>query len=257
MKLAIYSVRNNLTQITYKNIVDAFEKITIGLPASIENRDDDVIELVAIISRSYTIGTLFKEFFDVKRVTINANKGGAGGYTLFTPKEQYQNFPTKKFLLANLIVALGGRAAEVVLYENYQSTMPSNYDTTSVFDNIKNLDITTGASGDLRQANSIARQYVSQFGFDDMIGLYDGSSGSKPFLGRDMAMGGDKMSDETKKLIDNKVSELVDFAYKKAYEIVNANKDILNQISYELVANVTLSGQDLEKYYVSMFYLNN
>ena len=251
---AIYSVRNNLTQITYKNIVDAFEKITIGLPASVENRDDDVIELVAYHEAGHTLlALLFKEFFDVKRVTINANKGGAGGYTLFTPKEQYQNFPTKKFLLANLIVALGGRAAEVVLYENYQSTMPSNYDTTSVFDNIKNLDITTGASGDLRQANSIARQYVSQFGFDDMIGLYDGSSGSKPFLGRDMAMGGDKMSDETKKLIDNKVSELVDFAYKKAYEIVNANKDILNQISYELVANVTLSGQDLEKYYVSMF----
>ena len=54
-----------------------------------------------------------------------------------------------------------------------------------------------------------------------------------------VAMGGDKMSDETKKLIDNKVSKVVDFAYKKTYEIVNANKDILNQISYELVANVT------------------
>jgi len=251
---AIYSVRNNLTQITYKNIVDAFEKITIGLPASIENRDDDVIELVAYHEAGHTLlALLFKEFFDVKRVTINANKGGAGGYTLFTPKEQYQNFPTKKFLLANLIVALGGRAAEVVLYENYQSTMPSNYDTNTVFDNIDNLDITTGASGDLRQANSIARQYVTQFGFDDMIGLYDGSSGSKPFLGRDMAMGGDKMSDETKKLIDNKVSELVDFAYKKAYEIVNANKNILNHISYELIANITLSGQELEKYNVSMF----
>ncbi len=251
---AIYSVRNNLTQITYKNIVDAFEKITIGLPASIENRDDDVIELVAYHEAGHTLlALLFKEFFDVKRVTINANKGGAGGYTLFTPKEQYQNFPTKKFLLANLIVALGGRAAEVVLYENYQSTMPSNYDTNTVFDNIDNLDITTGASGDLRQANSIARQYVTQFGFDDMIGLYDGSSGSKPFLGRDMAMGGDKMSDETKKLIDNKVSELVDFAYKKAYEIVNANKNILNHISYELIANITLSEQELEKYNVSMF----
>ena len=60
--------------------------------------------------------SLFPEFFDVRKVTINANKGGAGGYTLFTPKDRFQKYATKKYMLANLIVALGGRAAEIYLY---------------------------------------------------------------------------------------------------------------------------------------------
>ena len=250
---AIYSVRNNLTEITYSNIVDAYEKITIGLPSSVENRGDDVIELVAYHEAGHTlIALLFSEFFDVKRVTINANKGGAGGYTLFTSKEKYQNFPTKKYLLANLIVALGGRAAEVVLYENYQSSIPSNYDNSEVFYNITDLDITTGASADLQQANSIARQYVAQFGFD-MIGLYDSSSSSKPFLGRDMAMGGDKMSDDTKKIIDCKVTELVEYAYNTAYEIIKKNNMNLNLIANNLINNTTLTGNELDNFNISMF----
>ena len=251
---AIYSVRNNLTEITYDNIVDAYEKITIGLPAAVENRDEETIELVAYHEAGHTLLVmLFNDMFDIKRVTVNGNKGGAGGYTLFTPKEKYQSFPTKKFLLANLIIALGGRAAEVILYENYQSTIPSSYADDYVFSNIDNLDITTGASGDLKQANSIARQYVAQFGFDEMVGLYDSSAGSKPFLGRDMAMGGDKMSDETKKIIDKKVAELVEFAYSKAYQIINKNKHTLNAIASNLIENVTISGSDLVDYKVSMF----
>ena len=251
---AIYSVRNNLTEITYDNIVDAYEKITIGLPAAVENRDEETIELVAYHEAGHTLLVmLFNDMFDIKRVTVNGNKGGAGGYTLFTPKEKYQSFPTKKFLLANLIIALGGRAAEVILYENYQSTIPSSYADDYVFNDIDNLDITTGASGDLKQANSIARQYVAQFGFDEMVGLYDSSAGSKPFLGRDMAMGGDKMSDETKKIIDKKVAELVEFAYSKAYQIISKNKHTLNAIASDLIENVTISGADLVDYKVSMF----
>jgi cell division protease FtsH len=251
---AIYSVRNNLTEITYDNIVDAYEKITIGLPSAVENRDEETIELVAYHEAGHTLLVmLFNDMFDIKRVTVNGNKGGAGGYTLFTPKEKYQSFPTKKFLLANLIIALGGRAAEVILYENYQSTIPSSYADDYVFSDIDNLDITTGASGDLKQANSIARQYVAQFGFDEMVGLYDSSAGSKPFLGRDMAMGGDKMSDETKKIIDKKVAELVEFAYSKAYQIISKNKHTLNAIASNLIENVTISGADLVDYKVSMF----
>ena len=251
---AIYSVRNNLTEITYDNIVDAYEKITIGLPAAVENRDEETIELVAYHEAGHTLLVmLFNDMFDIKRVTVNGNKGGAGGYTLFTPKEKYQSFPTKKFLLANLIIALGGRAAEVILYENYRSTIPSSYADDYVFSDIDNLDITTGASGDLKQANSIARQYVAQFGFDEMVGLYDSSAGSKPFLGRDMAMGGDKMSDETKKIIDKKVAELVEFAYYKAYQIISKNKHTLNAIASNLIENVTISGADLVDYKVSMF----
>jgi len=72
-------------------------------------------------------------FYDVRKVTINANKGGAGGYTLFTPKEQYESYPTKKYMLANLIVALGGRAAEIILFKRKHNLNPTNYHDEKLF----------------------------------------------------------------------------------------------------------------------------
>ena len=251
---AILSVRYNQSQISPKCIIDAYEKITIGLPSVNENRDKEVLELVAYHEVGHTLtAMLFDEFFDVKRVTINSNKGGAGGYTLFTPKERYQNFPTKKFLLANIIVALGGRAAEVILYDGVNIPSSDNYADSMIFKNFKDLDITTGASADLRNANSIARSYISQFGLGDMIGIHDVSSGTKPFLGRDMAMGGDKMSEESKKYIDIEVNKLINFGYQLACEIILRNKRVFDLIAAELLEKRTITEKDLEKYSVSMW----
>jgi len=251
---AILSVRYNQTQISPKCVIDAYEKITIGLPSINENRDKGVLELVAYHEVGHALtAMLFDEFFEVKRVTINSNKGGAGGYTLFTPKERYQNFPTKKFLLANIIVALGGRAAEVVLYNSNSIPSSNNYANSMIFKNFKDLDITTGASADLRNANSIARSYISQFGLGDMIGLHDVSSGNKPFLGRDMAMGGDKMSEESKKNIDIEVNKLVNFGYEQACEIILKNNRAFDLIANELLEKRTITEKDLGKYSVSMW----
>ena len=112
---AILSLRYNLTKINKKCMLDAYEKITIGLPSKSQTKNKDIRELVAYHEAGHTImAKLFNDFYDVRKVTINANKGGAGGYTLFTPKEQYESYPTKKYMLANLIVALGGRAAEII-----------------------------------------------------------------------------------------------------------------------------------------------
>ena len=250
---AILSVRNNQTVISSQTIVDAYEKITIGIPNNEDTRSRDIIELVAYHETGHTLmSLLFNEFFDIKRVTINGNKAGAGGYTLSIPKERYQNFPTKKFFLANLIVVLGGRAAEVILYRNDPTNLPINYDNNYVFNNITNLDITTGASADLRQANSLARQYISQFGLDDMIGISDSSQGMKPFLGREMAMGGDRTSEFTKKQIDEQVNYLIKFGFLKACEIIDKNIDSFNEIAKLLKQNKTVSGKDLEKFTVTM-----
>jgi cell division protease FtsH len=251
---AILSVRYNDTLITQKSIMDAYEKITIGLPSASENRDDEVMELVAYHEAGHTaIALLFNEFFDVKKVTINSNKGGAGGYTLFTAKERYQTFPTKKYMLANLLVALGGRAAEVVLYNSKNITDNNNYNESIIFDHFTDLDITTGASADLKQANSIARQYITQFGFSDNIGLFDSSYGNKPFLGRDMAMGGDKTSEESKKVIDAKIQHLVKFAYVNACNILSDNKNVLDDISYKLIKEKTISSNDIGIFNVTYF----
>ena len=114
---AILALRQNKTIINSTNLVDAFEKIVIGLPKLNKDVNYDEEELVSYHEAGHTLtALLFKEFFDVIKVTINANTNGAGGYTLFTPKEKYNSYPTKKYLLANLIVTMGGRAAEIILY---------------------------------------------------------------------------------------------------------------------------------------------
>merc|ERR1711871_966884 len=103
---AIFSVRTNSTNITRTNIFDAYEKITIGLKSNSQSINKETIQLVSNHEIGHgLLAYLFSEFFDLRKITINSNQGGAGGYTLFTPKEIYSMYPSKKFLLANLIIA--------------------------------------------------------------------------------------------------------------------------------------------------------
>jgi len=193
---------------------------------------------------------LFNDMFTLQKVTINSNKNGAGGYTLFTPIEQYNEYPTKKFLLARMIIALGGRAAEVVLYDKTYN-VTQRYLPNIVFPNVNQLDVTTGASNDLKQANDIARKYVSLFGLGKNIGLYDTTDTSQPFLGRNIATNTDKLSDYSKESIDKEIQNLVDFSYKKAVEIIHRNEDSFHLIAQNLLQNKTVSGFDMNTYDIS------
>ena len=98
----ILALRENKTIINSKNLIDAYEKITIGLPILSKDTDEYADNLVSYHEAGHTItALLFRDFFDVRKVTITANTNGAGGYTLFTPKEKYNSYPSKKYLLAN------------------------------------------------------------------------------------------------------------------------------------------------------------
>ena len=218
---AIYSVRKNQTIITRENVLDAYEKITIGITSNVQEKDEQVIDLVTYHETGHALtAALFPEFFDVRKVTINANKGGAGGYTLFTPKDRFQKYATKKYMLANLIVALGGRAAEIYLYGKNSK---SEFDQL-VFNGFDNLDVTTGASNDLMQAKKIARNYITQFGFSETGSyLLDDSDPDRPFLGRDMASN-KGTSERTKFEIDQEVSKLIDFALTKSLDLIKLNE---------------------------------
>ena len=188
--------------------------------------------------------------FDLQKVTIQSNKNGAGGYTLFTPKDNYANFPTKKFLLANMIISMGGRAAEAI-YSNKNKKETKNYKKSLLFPQFDDLDVTTGASNDLKQVNSIARKYVSLFCLGEQIGLYDSSDGSQPFLGRELASGGSKISEHTKLEIDKEVKYLVNFAYNSALDIIQANTLAFEEMVYMLVDSQTLNTNDLNNFKIN------
>ena len=245
---AILSVRMNNTVIERQNLFDAYEKMTIGLPKKYDFRSNEILEMVAYHETGHTLmALLFKDMFDVQKVTINSNKNGAGGYTLYTPKSQYSEYPTKRFLLANMMIAMGGRAAEVVLYNN---TEASNlmYKSSELFANFDNLDVTTGASNDLKQVNSIARQYVSLFGLGKKVGVYDSAGdNSQPFLGKTMAVNEDKMSDYSKEIIDKEISELIEYAYFNCLKIIESNYEIFKEIANLLVEKKTIGYKELNK----------
>jgi cell division protease FtsH len=243
---AILSVRYNDTSITPDTMYKAFEKMTIGLPTNKDSRPDKIVQMISAHEIGHAlIAHLFDDMFDIQRVTINANKNGAGGYTLFTPKEEYDNYPTKKFMLANLLIALGGRAAEQIFFETFVS-FSDKYNNEVMFTKTPHLDITTGASNDLKQANSIARRYVSAFGMGKNIALYDGTSNAQPFLGRNLATNGDKLSEYSKQEIDREIEDLVQWAYQRSVEILKANQDDFFFLTNQLKEKRDLYVSDFE-----------
>ena len=228
---AILALRQNKTTINTTNLVDAFEKLVIGLPKLSKDSNPEEEELVAYHESGHTLmALLFKEFFDVRKVTINANTNGAGGYTLFSPKEKYNSYPTKKYLLANLIVSMGGRAAEILLYSKIMGKNENvSYSNKKLFRTITNLDITTGASQDLKQADNLARSYIELFGIES----FDNSQMPKmvqnpnnPYL---------TLSETTKTEIDDYVLYLINFALNSALNILEANLDEFNKLASDLI----------------------
>jgi cell division protease FtsH len=240
---AIFSVRKNSEIISREHILDAYEKITIGLVSNTQTANKEIIDLVSNheIGHAYMVG-LFKDMFDLRKVTINENKSGAGGYTLFTPKERYQKYPTKKFMLANLIVALGGRAAEVYMYRKNNQ----NSDKDSIFSCFSDLEVTTGASNDLKQATNIARSYITDYGFGQfLLSNQEPYNSETPFMGRDFGIDPKRLSDSTKYNIDMQVNELLEFAFNQSYQLIEKNENKFIKSVELLKEKRIISGEDI------------
>ncbi len=250
---AILSVRSNNTLITRDNLMDAFEKVTIGLPKLNKQTDQYVNQLVAVHEAGHTlVALLFNDIFTVRKVTINANTNGAGGYTLFTMKDRYLSFPTKKSMLAQLMVTLAGRAAETVYFNKIGRTDSTklNYDEDTLFGEFNNLEVTTGASNDLKQASNIARNYVNLFGVDDDYCLSDNSP-DQPFVGRELGMNSNKISEITKSRVDKEVERIINYAYQQTLKIIDKNIKPLSQIANKLVQYTSINNTVLENIDIS------
>ena len=193
---ARYSGRSNSTAISQKNILDAYEKITIGLPSRTAGVDIDEKVLVSYHEMGHGFMVcIFKDMFDLRKITIKENKNGAGGYTLFTPKEKFQKYATKRFILANLIIAMGGRAAETYLYRKRKTS--NGVRDKHIFNDFSDLDVTTGAVNDIKQAYELERRYITEYGFGDNFGFIDEDRLSEmPLLLRDINKNVDGVSNE-------------------------------------------------------------
>jgi cell division protease FtsH len=224
---ALLGVRTNKTVIDDRLIQKAFEKMTIGLPKKYDSRSIQTKRLVSVHEIGHTMMVQhFTEYFKLQRVTMNANTAGAGGYTLFTPKEFYAEYQTKGYFLAQIIVALGGRAAEIVYFKNYKDSKFNNRTSKSnniiaidTFSDYSDIDITTGASADIRQANNIAKKYLELF---------------------ENYIVPESISDSTQNVIDTRISELIKECLDKAVDIIETNEEHFNKLSNRLMHENTI-----------------
>lgn len=239
---AIFSVRKNETEISKESIFDAYEKVTIGIRAFRQETDPRAIKLVSYHEVGHGLMVaIFNDMFSLQKVTINSNKSGAGGYTLFIPKETFMKFPTKKFMLANLIIALGGRAAEIYLGEKIG--VPKERDRR-IFGKFENIEITTGASGDLKQAYTIAKEYITTYGFSEEFNVVHADDDPDlPFLGRDILNG--NMGGGKDPVVEQEIAELIKYACKQAYDIIMSNEESFLKIIDLLGEKRTIDGDDV------------
>jgi len=216
---AILSARNNHTVIQEKYVFDAFEKSIVGLIKTNAKVAPATRLRVALHESGHSLLVLhFSEYFEFKKASIQPTYNGAGGYTLFTEKSEIKEggLYTKDVLKKRLIVAMGGKAAEAIYYGNEYVSM--------------------GAIQDLKQANSLAKRMIGNFGMGDRLEVFyneDVGDDGNPFLGRSLAMG-DKYSDHTRLLMDKESLDLVKEAYATAKEILEENKDKLLEFSERL-----------------------
>lgn len=226
----IFAIRRNNTVPDQADFLDAFEKIQIGLPLDVTDLDLETKELVAYHEAGHTLISLyFNNTFNLSRATIKPTSNGAGGYTLFTPNEQFANYPNKKYILAQMILAMGGKAAEEILYRNkkfqYEDNILTSNSTTDLF-------VTSGAVSDLQQVNNLAETYITKVGFGSNLNSYS----SENYL----------TSEYTKAQIDKEKQELVNDSYNKALKILEMNMNNLNYIANYLMQNQTMTSDSFK-----------
>ena len=155
------------------------------------------------------------------KVTI-VPRGQALGVTQYTPLDDRYNY-SKEYLEAQLVTALGGRAAEQVAIGH----------------------ITTGAENDLQRVTAIARQMVTRWGMSEQLGTISFSEREDPFAGTALATGSREYSENTAMIIDEEVNRIVKWAYDRAVFLLSSHRETLNGIAHSLLLHETLDARQL------------
>ena len=229
---AIFAARRGETVIQEIDLLNAVDKLVVGLSKRTDNRSEESKRRVAIHETGHAIlVALFNEYFDLKKVTMQSTYNGAGGYTLFN---EYENITdsglyTKDLLKKRLLIGMGGKAAETIFYgEDF---------------------VSVGAVQDLKQTNSLAQRMIGNYGMGKRLEAFYNEnldSDRNPFLGRSLGSSG-KYSEKTKEILDKESLELVNEAYNDAKMILLEHKDKMNLIIDEMMKKYTLYGKDVMK----------
>jgi cell division protease FtsH len=222
---AILAARRNKKKVTMPEFSEAVDRIVMGP----ERKSRVVTEKEKKVKAYHEAGhalvaVKLPEFDPVQKVTIVARGISAGGFTMALPQdESNMRLPSRTYLEKNLAYAMGGRAAEEVVFD----------------------EMTTGASNDIEQATSRARAMVTRWGMSERLGPRTfGKKEELIFLGREISEQRD-YSEKVAEEIDEEVRRIIEKAYHTAKEICAEYRDKLDQIADRLMEDETIEGPEL------------
>ncbi|GHO74490.1 ATP-dependent zinc metalloprotease FtsH [Ktedonobacter sp. SOSP1-85] len=217
---AIIAARRNLDYVTQPSFDEALDKILLGAERPLVLSDAD-LDVTAYHEGGHALAGLVTEECDpVTKVTI-VPRGQALGVTMSTPLDDRYNY-SREYLLAQLVYALGGRAAEQVIFDR----------------------ITTGAENDLQRVTQIARQMVARWGMSERLGTVSFSERQSPFMGGDMGNPTD-YSEETAQIIDEEVSRIINECYERTLNVMRTYRPTLDRIAKDLRTHETIDAKQL------------
>ena len=225
---AIIAAKENRSFIANKDVKRAFVKVGIGAEKKSRIISDKEKKITAYHEAGHAI--LFHVLPDVGpvyTVSIIPTGVGAAGYTMPLP-EKDEMFATKSRMLQDIMVSLGGRIAEEIIFG----------------------DITTGASSDIKKATKTARRMVTRYGMSDNIGVicYDDDD-DEVFIGKDLAHA-KAHSEEISGEIDKEVKRIIDDCYTKAKDIILQHEDVLHSCAQLLLEKEKITREEFEGLFV-------
>ena len=218
---AILTVKNGQDKIAQQSFYESIEKVMLGPARTSRLISEKEKEITAYHEAGHALVVAgLKDSDPVHKVSV-VSRGRAGGYTLKLPLEE-QHLKTKSQFLADIAVALGGHAAEKMVFN----------------------DITTGASNDLVVASETARQLVTRYGMSEKLGpMTFGKTQELIFLGREISTE-KNYSEEVAEQIDEEVKGFIDRSYRVAEKILSLYRPALDKVAKALIERETLEQDD-------------
>ena len=219
---AILTARQQQTSIGHAQIEVALERITMGLTAA-PLQDSAKKRLIAYHEIGHALVAALTPHADrVDKVTLLPRSGGVGGFTRFWPDDERldSGLISRASLEARLVVALGGRAAETVVFGAGE--------------------VTQGASGDLQMVSQLAREMVTRFGFSELGPVAYEGAGNEVFLGRDLIHSRPAYGERTGREIDLQVRRLATNALGQAVALLESRRDVMDRLVDALIEEETL-----------------
>jgi cell division protease FtsH len=219
---AILAARRRSVTIDADDVEEAVDRVVAGPATESRIMTEPERRLTAYHEAGHAVVARFLDRHDpVHKITI-VGRGGAGGYTRFLPAED-RNYQTRSQFEASIASALGGHAAETLVFG----------------------EMSTGASNDLERATVLARRMVTRYGMSARLGTV--ALGTAEEVAGSGGGESRSYSEDTARLIDREVRRLVDEAYARARQVIMEQRAVLDRLAHALLSWETLQGTDLER----------